>query len=172
MVWPEEPASKTAHLSMKPRPSGSLKQALTQDFEEFGPGYGERLTVLLGVARSQVHRYVDPVESKAYPRLDQFLALLIAGRGHNTLEYLAGEAGCAVLPLQPRPGVDLAAEMSRSFAATGDLARAHVEALGDNHTPGRVDPDEAGRMIDAVDDAMATLAGLRAVLAARRDGRS
>ena len=151
----------------KPRRPGSLKKA-TADLIDAVGGF-ERAADLSGVSRSRLFGYTDDGEDNAarYINAAAVRALEAAADFPHVTGYLAAERGYAMLPcgFDPADGV-IAAEVARIAEDVSRVFGGMAEALAD----GLVDAAEARREIENLDRTVADIMGLRAHLAAVRDG--
>lgn len=113
------------------------------------------------VGKSTLGRYQDPGSGDWMP-VDVVADLESESGQRFVTEALARQSGCLLLPL---PAASAAApEMAQRLARLGqeiaEVFAASAAALAD----GRVEPAEAARMINEIDDAVRELAGLRSLL--------
>lgn len=152
----------SARGGYKARPAGSLKAAQARLVQLSG---GQKEAAFLaGRGKSSVFRWTNADGENA----DESMPLHIMAR----LERLAGEPvvtrwlaanmGCALLELETHGSARLDGDLAAIGAEVAGLFREYQEAIApDDDTPGRIDPAEAGRMIAALDTAMAAMAAMR-----------
>ena len=143
---------------VKPRPSGSLEDAVTRLVVANG-GF-QRAAVMTRVSDTQLLRYSDPTMPDSHAPIDIVRALETACDDPIVTEALAAAAGCVLLRLDG--GADDRETLHRDVAAIGERISAvfaqYAEAMAND---GAVDRREAGRMLSEVDRALRALMHVR-----------
>jgi hypothetical protein len=150
----------------KPRQAGTLKAAVADLVDAVGGLH--RTSDLLGRSQTQVARYTDHGEPD-HISVDQVRILEQAAHTAPVTAFLAQEAGCVLLPVQPMGSQAIDIDFARVGQNAAELFAAYGLALGDKHSPGIVDAKEAGELIARSDDLMRVVGGLRKALETRRD---
>lgn len=151
----------------KPRPAGSLKAAVSALITEAG-GL-QRCADLVGRGTSQIARWGDPAEPDQMP-VGVVLALEAAVGRPVVSGWLVAELGGAVMPMGAAEagatgGGGVHAASARMAAEQSDYFAKLSVAVAD----GRIDPAEAGRLLEALDHQVAEAMACRASLQAIRD---
>ena len=140
--------------SYKPRPAGTLKDAVDRLIDEAG-GL-KRAADLAGKSTTVLARYSDPGEPTRQMPVDVARALERESEYPHVSAYLVREAGYAVLPMAA-PGDEVPALVAQSMRETSDVFIKATEALADL----TITPDEAGELIQEIDEAMTQFQALR-----------
>ncbi|TXH34043.1 MAG: hypothetical protein E6Q98_19920 [Rhodospirillaceae bacterium] len=144
--------------SMKPRPSGTLKSAMTALVESCGGQ--ERVGQLLVKSQSQIQRYTDALHPKAELSLTQVMTLEAVSRVPVVTAYLAMQAHHALVPLIAEIDAPLAVDMARFGERAAALFSRYAAAMADQ----RLSPQEAGELKQGVTEVMHALASMLADL--------
>jgi hypothetical protein len=143
------------HTPYVQRPAGSLKEATSALVTAVG---GQaRAADLVGSTQSVVQRYTDPSAPDRSIPVAKVRILEAAARRPIITEFLAAEAGCLLL----QPLLDIAGSPNADFATIGQEIGDLFATIHRAQSDGRIDPREAGQVINALDDAA------RAIMAAR-----
>ncbi len=138
----------------KPRPAGSLKQAVTELIQAVG-GL-ERAATLSRVSTTSLQKYADPDSERQMP-VDVVGALEAAAGQPIVTTFLAAELGCAVESVGAGDAIDLGADMATAMREAADVMQAGADALAD----GVIEPHEAGRIVRETDQALQAMQKVR-----------
>lgn len=147
---------------VKPRDPGTPKHAVSRLFDQAG-GLKRVAVLMPDVRKSQLYAYTDD-RDEAQMRFVDVAALTRPGCD-AAAEYLAMLAGGVFLPLPEGDGA-IHADLSKAALAHGEAVAVLARALGD----GKLTPAEARQALDELDDAVRTVAQLRARVLAVAEG--
>lgn len=159
--------TRGAHGFVKPRPAGTLKDAILALVERLGGAI--RAGEIAEVTKGQVQRWTDPDSDNAavFPSAGKVRLLEAAAGEPVVTRFLAAEAGFVLVPASGEMGPALPVLAALAAGEFGDVLRAIADGTAGD---GALSPAEAGRVIKEIDEALAALAAARAFAAAARDG--
>jgi len=140
----------------KSRPAGTLKNAVHELVDGFGGQI--RAAAFLEVSKTTVQKWTDPDGENADIHISahRVWQLESAARNPVVTQWLAAEAGCALLHLPPGGLPDAwADDLAVVMREVADVVRQVAGDLAD----GRI--DRPGEAIREIDEAMGALAALR-----------
>lgn len=163
------PRKRGEHGAVKPRPAGTLKDAVLQLVDANGGHV--RAGEIAEVTKGTVQRWTDADGECAgvFPGVNKVRLLERAAADPSVTRFLAAEAGFALVKvLEPQRAAEAIAVMAAlAGGEVGDVMRAVSDAMQDD---GRIDAREAGRIIKEIDEAMSALMAARGWVSAFRSG--
>lgn len=157
------------HGAIKPRPAGTLKDAVLQLVDANGGHV--RSADITETVKGTVQRWTDADGDTAsvFPGVNKVRLLEAAADDPIVTRFLATEAGYALVKvLEPQRASEAIAVMAAvAGGEVGDVMRAVADAMQDD---GHIDAREAGRIIKEIDEAMGALMAARSWVSAFRNG--
>jgi hypothetical protein len=118
---------------------------------------------IVRVGRSQLSSYGDPGAGNAFVPADVLAHLEAAAGEPLVTAELARRANCALLPLTPIGGGDLAGRFARLGAETGQAFSAYADAIADGH----LSAEDSARIAREAQEVLAAAQAILALLAPR-----
>jgi hypothetical protein len=150
-----------AGSSYKPRSPGTLKEA--QDRLVNAAGGQKTAADWTRVSKSMLGRYTDDAEPACHMPVDVVRVLEARARTPIVTEFLAIEAGYALIPVLDGAGDVAAQGLAPQTAACAKEASEVFARLAAMLADGRITPTEAGEAIKEIDEVLSAFASLRAL---------
>ena len=145
---------------VKRRRPGSWKEA-TAELVRLAGG-AEAAAEIVRVGKTQLQRYTDPAEPSYAMPIDVVIALELVVGSPVVTAHMAARQGH--LLWRPSDRCDASETIHADYAEIGRALARVMEEYARAITDGRIDPDEAARMLSTVDPAVQALMQVRGEL--------